>query len=214
MQWEIPIYEKAIQRGTVIAQRQGLRTQFRVDGHRWGEGVYKIWLREGQNELLLGTLMPEGERFRLERVISNAMLREKGVERCTSALARKEGEDKSPMRSAAGAQRVSLAGQSGAQEKNPLAAEQEWLPVQTLCLPDLEPELAAAIRSLKGGRWRSIPEGIQVSCPWTIGQQMPCMPLFCFASWSTQKGGVLTWFLDERGNPLLSRYKVPETVGK
>lgn len=214
MQWEIPIYEGNTQRGMVMAQRQGLRTLFQVDCPRWGEGVYKVWLREGQDKLLLGTLMPEGERFRLERVVSNAMLREKGMERCTSALAQKEAIGKPTTRAVSQSQTERSPGQTDAQLGNQPAAEREWQSVQMLSLPDLEPALATAIRNLKGGRWRQIAGGIQVSCPWTIGQQMPCMPLFCFASWSTRKGGMLTWFFDQGGNPLLGRYKVPETVGK
>ena len=56
--------------------------------------------------------------------------------------------------------------------------------------------------SLKGGRWRPIAGGIAVTCPWVIGQPMPCMPLCCFASWSPERGGTLAWMLDETGKPL------------
>ena len=79
------------------------------------------------------------------------------------------------------------------------------LPAARLSLPGMDPALAEAIRSLKNGVWRREPEGICVCCPWQIGQRMPCMPIFCFASYSTRRGGMLTWFLDEQGNPLMKR---------
>ena len=79
MDWQVPIYDGTTQRGVLTAQRQGLRTIFHVRCPKWGEGVYKIWLQGEREALLLGTLVPEGEVFTLERSISNAMLREKGV---------------------------------------------------------------------------------------------------------------------------------------
>ena len=78
MDWQVPIYDGTTQRGVLTAQRQGLRTIFHVHCPKWGEGVYKIWLQGEREALLLGTLVPEGEVFTLERSISNAMLRERG----------------------------------------------------------------------------------------------------------------------------------------
>ena len=158
MDWQVPIYDGTTQRGVLTAQRQGLRTIFHVRCPKWGEGVYKIWLQGEREALLLGTLVPEGEVFTLERSISNAMLREKGVEHGSAAMVVSEGTPKGT------------------------AAEE--------------------IRALKGGRWRPIAGGIAVTCPWVIGQPMPCMPLCCFASWSPERGGTLAWMLDETGKPL------------
>ena len=88
MDWQVPIYDGTTQRGVLTAQRQGLRTIFHVRCPKWGEGVYKIWLQGEREALLLGTLVPEGEVFTLERSISNAMLREKGVEHGSAAMDR------------------------------------------------------------------------------------------------------------------------------
>ena len=92
MDWQLPIYDGTTQRGILTAQRQGLRTLFHVRCPKWGEGVYKIWLQGEREALLLGTLVPEGEVFTLERSISNAMLREKGVEHCAAAMVVSEGD--------------------------------------------------------------------------------------------------------------------------
>ena len=94
MDWQVPIYDGTTQRGVLTAQRQGLRTIFHVRCPKWGEGVYKIWLQGEREALLLGTLVPEGEVFTLERSISNAMLREKGVEHGSAAMVVSEGTPK------------------------------------------------------------------------------------------------------------------------
>ena len=187
MVWDIPIYEQGELRGQLKVNRQGLRTIFQADCPAWDSGIKKVWLRGERGSLLLGTLVPEGNRLRLGRTISNAMLREKGLERCN---------------------RSEIEGTAGAkpQSKSPQpAAGDRWLPAARLSLPGMDPALAEAIRSLKNGVWRREPEGICVCCPWQIGQRMPCMPIFCFASYSTRRGGMLTWFLDEQGNPLVKR---------
>ena len=117
----------------------------------------------------------------MERSISNAMLREKGVEHCAAAMVVSEGVAEAPPAERTGS---------------------EWRSTQGLELPALEAGLAREIRGLKGGRWRPIQGGIAVTCPWVIGQPMPCMPLCCFASWSPERGGTLAWMLDETGKPM------------
>ena len=189
MEWDIPIYEQGVLRGQLRADRQGLRTIFRADCPAWDEGIKKVWLHGDRGNLLLGTLVPEGDRLQLVRTISNAMLREKGLERCQ----RSEIEG------------AMVGRQQFQQRPSQPSQESRWLPVTRLSLPGMEPALSEAIRSMKNGVWRREPEGICVCCPWQIGQRMPCMPIFCFASYSTQRGGMLTWFLDEQGNPLMKQ---------
>ena len=139
MDWQLPIYDGTTQRGILTAKRQGLRTLFHVRCPKWGEGVYKIWLQGEREALLLGTLVPEGEVFTLERSISNAMLREKGVEHCAAAMVVSEGVAEAPPAERTGS---------------------EWRSTQGLELPALEAGLAREIRGLKGGRWRPIQGGI------------------------------------------------------
>lgn len=82
MEWDIPIYEQEVLRGQLRVERQGLRTVFRADCPAWDDTIKKVWLRGNGGNLLLGTLVPEGDRLKLNRTISNAMLREKGLEHC------------------------------------------------------------------------------------------------------------------------------------
>ena len=124
MDWQLPIYDGATQRGILTAQRQGLRTIFHVRCPKWGDGVYKIWLQGEREALLLGTLVPEGEVFTLERSISNAMLREKGVEHCAAAMVVSEGVAEAPpaertgseWRSTQGLEAAGAGGWSGARD--------------------------------------------------------------------------------------------------
>ena len=120
MEWEIPIYEQGMLRGQLRAERQGLRTVFRADCPAWDEGIRKVWLRGGRGNLLLGTLVPEGDRLRLGRTISNAMLREKGLEYCQRA------EIEGAM------------GQPAPQKQSRPAQESRWLPVARLSLPGMD----------------------------------------------------------------------------
>lgn len=136
MEWDIPIYEQGELRGQLKVNRQGLRTIFQADCPAWDSGIKKVWLRGERGSLLLGTLVPEGNRLRLGRTISNAMLREKGLERCN---------------------RSEIEGTAGAkpQSKSPQpAAGDRWLPAAPAVAPGMDPALAEAIRSLKNGVWR------------------------------------------------------------
>lgn len=124
MEWDIPIYEQEVLRGQLRVERQGLRTVFRADCPAWDDTIKKVWLRGNGGNLLLGTLVPEGDRLKLNRTISNAMLREKGLEHC---------------------QRSEIEGAMGqrAQRKSAQpAAENRWMPVARLSLPGMDPTLA------------------------------------------------------------------------
>lgn len=170
----VPVYRDGVECGRLHIERQGLRTVFRTNLSL--SGLYKLRLRGEEGDYLLGTPVPEGACLTLERTVSNALLREKGVERAT--WAELEGAETRP--------------QSG-----------QWQPVDRLELPGMEEELRRGIRRIPGGVWRREGRYIRVCCPWQVGQRMPCMPLFCFASYAGKKGGTLSWFLDEMGNPCI-----------
>lgn len=179
---EIPIYEADLLRGKLQTDRQGLRTEFRAECPAWeGEGIQKLWLRDGRGSLLLGTLVPEGNTLRLERTVSNAMLREKGLEHCARAELETRTDD-------------------SRQDIEP-----GWQSLDKLKLPGLDRELADSLGQMKNGVWRRTEDGYCIRCPWQPGQRMPCMPLFCFASYSSRRGGYLVWLLDESGNPRMGQ---------
>ena len=129
----------------------------------------------------MGTLVPEGEVFTLEREHLQRHAPGEGGGDRAAAMVVSEGVAEAPPAERTGS---------------------EWRSTQGLELPALEAGLAREIRGLKGGRWRPIQGGIAVTCPWVIGQPMPCMPLCCFASWSPERGGTLAWMLDETGKPM------------
>lgn len=187
MEWDIPIYEQEVLRGQLRVERQGLRTVFRADCPAWDDTIKKVWLRGNGGNLLLGTLVPEGDRLKLNRTISNAMLREKGLEHC---------------------QRSKLKGpwDNGHSESPPSG-----------CGKPVDASGAAFPAGDGSNAGRGHPEhekrrlaagslvGFASAVPGRLDSGCPCMPIFCFASYSTRRGGMLTWFLDERGNPLIKQ---------
>ena len=181
----VPIYEDGVVCGQLRVERQGLRTVFRT--RLPAEGLRKLRLCGEGSDYLLGTLVPDGDGLTLERTVSNALLREKGVEDCQRA----ELERIVP----------------------PSASPEQWQPVDRLDLPEMEEELLRAVRGIPGGVWRREGRFVRVCCPWQVGQRMPCMPLFCFAVWSGRRGGSLSWFLDELGNPCIKPAGAGENRG-
>lgn len=86
-------------------------------------------------------------------------------------------------------------------EESARGIDTEWQTLDRLELPGMDRELAQSLYRMKNALWRRVEGGYCIRCPWQPGQQMPCMPLFCFASYSSERGGYLTWLLDAFGNP-------------
>lgn len=83
MSEQIPLLENGVLCGEISCAGDGFRSVFSVDVPIWGihGSVKKVWLTGADgSRLLLGTLMPEGGRFRLCRTLSRSTLREAGVE--------------------------------------------------------------------------------------------------------------------------------------
>lgn len=81
------LLEDEVQRGELICRDEGCYVLCCVDVPVWDRGVKKVWLcSRGGGRVLLGTLVPEGDRFRLRRRISHSTLRCCGVSRPDCAL--------------------------------------------------------------------------------------------------------------------------------
>ncbi len=80
MEQELPLYENGVLRGHILCKNEGCYMTFSADTPLLGGGVKKVWLfSEGGGKLLLGTLVPEGQRMRLRRRISHSDLRFRGM---------------------------------------------------------------------------------------------------------------------------------------
>ncbi len=85
MERELPLYENGVLRGHILCKDEGCYMTFSVDAPLLGGGVKKVWLfSDGGGRLLLGTLVPEGQRLRLRRRVSHSDLRFRGMAAPTS----------------------------------------------------------------------------------------------------------------------------------
>jgi hypothetical protein len=74
MEWKLPVRRGGMEVGTLFCAGDGLRTSFRLDCPKSGEGeIEKLWL-EGRGRFLLGTPIPVGENLTLRRMVSNRQL--------------------------------------------------------------------------------------------------------------------------------------------
>lgn len=95
MERRLLLLEGEAQRGELLCRDEGCYLLCSVDVPLWETGVKKVWLgSEGGGRVLLGTLMPEGNRFRLHRRVSHSTLRCCGVSRPDWALVNPEKTDR------------------------------------------------------------------------------------------------------------------------
>jgi hypothetical protein len=82
MEQRLLLLEGGVQRGELLCRDEGCYMLCCVDVPMWESGVKKVWLcsQEG-GRVLLGTLVPEGGRFRLRRRLSHSTLRCCGISR-------------------------------------------------------------------------------------------------------------------------------------
>ena len=60
--------------GTLLLREDGPRIRFEAVRPDDGQGLYKAWVLGEEGELLLGTLIPEGDGLRLTRTVSRSAL--------------------------------------------------------------------------------------------------------------------------------------------
>jgi hypothetical protein len=87
MERRLLLLEGDVQRGELLCRDEGCYMLCCVDVPMWESGVKKVWLcSQGGGRVLLGTLVPEGGRFRLRRRLSHSTLRCCGITRPDRAL--------------------------------------------------------------------------------------------------------------------------------
>jgi hypothetical protein len=92
MERRVLLLEGEVRRGELLCRDEGCYMLCTVDVPKWENGVKKVWLcSQGGGRVLLGTLLPEGDRFRLRRRVSHSTLRCCGVSRADLALVNPEG---------------------------------------------------------------------------------------------------------------------------
>lgn len=180
MEERLPLYQEGASAGVLLRREEGLHTVFAADCPA-GEGVRKIWLRgEGGEPLLLGTLLPEGGRWRLTKTIARSNLERRGL---TGAVW----------------------GEIHAGE--PPEAGDGVQPIQAGEAPVFprDPIIAQSLQAERGGRWQRTGKGWRLAYPWQVGQPMPLLPLFCFARVGR---GEVVFLLSESGYPVCEERRI------
>ena len=173
MEERLPLYENGVSAGILLRQEEGLHTLFSAECVQ-GQGMRKLWLRsERGGGLLLGTLVPEEGRWRLRKRVSRSELQRQGL----------TGQIWGELLSEGGPAAQSTPGSAG----SPVSPR--------------DPVIASAVRQSRGGRWRQMGQRRRLSYLWQVGQPVPLVPLFCFAS---VEGGELVFLLNEAGYPDLN----------
>lgn len=87
MERRLLLLDGEVRRGELVCRDEGCYMLCCVDVPMWDSGVKKVWLcSQGGGRVLLGTLVPEGGRYRLRRRVSHSTLRCCGVSRPDCAL--------------------------------------------------------------------------------------------------------------------------------
>lgn len=153
MTYTLPLTEQGNSCGMVELWDEGCYRVFSIDVPRWGGGLKKVWLMSDRGgKLLLGTLQPEGSRFRLCRKISHSALRCCGLTAPTMAAVNPTGNGERPQ------------------------LPEGWQSLDTLTQPD--EKTAVLLRQQFGGMWQNRGQSIAVRYPWKTGDAVPVVSLF------------------------------------
>lgn len=171
--------------GTLSCARQGMYVRFQAACPR-GEalnGVQKVWLEQGTQRMLLGTLAPEGRLLTLRRSVSLAALAAQGVSAPERGIV-----------TGVTATERSPAGREASPNGQTPGEPARWQALSVLPVPLPEAEAAG-----RRGQWRREGEAYLLRLPWGWGQPFPLPSLFCFAR---VRDGAVYYLLDGRGFPL------------
>ncbi len=144
--------------GTVTVRQEGGKAVCQAIRPADGKGLYKVWLRGGRGEILLGTLIPEGGALRLRRVMEVALLERQGAWPPTGAD-------------------IAMTYPFAAEAPPP--AEWCWTDCPGKLLED--PGLSRCIERVKRSLLRRDMEGFFLAFPWSPQTPFPLPPLFCLA---------------------------------
>ena len=162
--------------GTLLLRQEGPRVRLEAERPSDGRGLYKVWLHGDRGgKLLLGTLVPEGDRRRLSRTLSVGELERAGCWpdfRVEAPLAFTFSEERGG----------------------------RWYCEQHPDRLVSDPVLRGQLRSpmpCRRGR-----EGFWLAAPFRTNAPVPMNALFCLARLERLEGGPhLVWEFDGEGRP-------------
>ena len=162
--------------GRLTIRQDGPRVRIKAVRPADQKGLYKVWLRgEGGGKLLLGTLIPEGERLELSRTLSLRELEQAGCwpqlwAECRLAFSFSQTEKKPWY----------CEQHPGQLLRDPLL--KKWVQGPTLC--------------------RRESDGFSLAAPFRVDRPMALAGLFCLARVERWPAGFyVVWHFDSKGRP-------------
>lgn len=146
----------------LVIRTEGARAVFEAQMPDDKRGLYKAYITGAGGTLLLGTMIPEGSRLRLRRILTLSELIQKGGWPVTS------GEVRLAFSFGGGSNTKSSALPGWRREENPARLMGDHI-------------LACAAEGLRGTLFRAEKDGFALALPFERSAAFPMPPLFCFA---------------------------------
>lgn len=179
METKLPLYWRGTEWGILHCRDAEVRTSFSFRCARPDAGLYKAYLSGSEGQALLGTPIPEGNCLMLNRTLTHHAMKTAGVFpplRCELVLYSVNGTTSS--------------------------AQKGWRFARSDDLNALTSALGQRFRNQPQLWYARRPNGFALAIPWRLGQEIPVLPLICFAKMKYLDGRTFLQFeFDEMGKP-------------
>lgn len=191
---EYTVFDRGAAVGSASAERRGLYWHIAAECRMETERIVRLYAHDGEKNVRLGVLMPEGGALRLERRLAADAFSFTPQTRVTTSP---DTEPAAPERPA-----EKEAAEAAAEPEQTAWAAWEPFSGRILDCP------------VENARLRRTEDGAELDMDYEPGREFPLMPLFCFCTLE-ELDGALRWRmkLDENMQPVMPVEKKPLTTG-
>ena len=191
---EYTVFDRGAAVGSASAERRGLYWHIAAECRMETERIVRLYAHDGEKNVRLGVLMPEGGALRLERRLAADAFSFTPQTRVTTSP---DTEPAAPERPA-----EKEAAEAAAEPEQTAWAAWEPFSGRILDCP------------VENARLRRTEDGAELDMDYEPGREFPLMPLFCFCTLE-ELDGALQWRmkLDENMQPVMPEEKKPLTTG-
>lgn len=191
---EYTVFDRGAAVGSASAERRGLYWHIAAECRMETERIVRLYAHDGEKNVRLGVLMPEGGALRLERRLAADAFSFTPQTRVTTSP---DTEPAAPERPA-----EKEAAEAAAEPEQTAWAAWEPFSGRILDCP------------VENARLRRTEDGAELDMDYEPGREFPLMPLFCFCTLE-ELDGALRWRmkLDKNMQPVMPEEKKPLTTG-
>ena len=191
---EYTVFDRGAAVGSASAERRGLYWHIAAECRMETERIVRLYAHDGEKNVRLGDLMPEGCALRLERRLAADAFSFTPQTRVTTSP---DTEPAAPERPA-----EKEAAEAAAEPEQTAWAAWEPFSGRILDCP------------VENARLRRTEDGAELDMDYEPGREFPLMPLFCFCTLE-ELDGALRWRmkLDKNMQPVMPEEKKPLTTG-